>query len=194
MAGQSTYAEAPADLAYKSFARGGGAIARPDLGIVPERPRGTRPAEIGTPAPDALDAVITEGVRPFLHGAVPVRDPGGSLPVRVGGALVLVRALHLGLPLVQAFVPLARGVPSTPALLEALNELNSNIMFGRAFWSGGAVIVAIEVPAADIRADQVTLACLQAGSLATQLTKELRDRLGDAFPVAISTNGPEPAN
>ena len=153
------------------------------------------PAEIGTPAPDALDAVITEGVRPFLHGAVPVRDPGGSLPVRVGGALVLVRALHLGLPLVQAFVPLARGVPSTPALLKALNELNSNIIFGRAFWSGGAVIVAVEVPAVDIpRADQVTLACLQAGSLATRLTKELRDRLGDAFPVAISTNGPEPAN
>ena len=82
----------------------------------------------------------------------------------------------------------------TSALVETLNELNANILYGRLFWTGGAVIVVVEVPAVNIRADQVTLACVQAGSLATRLTTELCDRIEDALLGAAFRDGSGTAN
>ena len=68
------------------------------------------PGVPGAPGLVAIEAVIADGLRSLLHGVEPVRGPDGSFTVTVDRSPVRVRALYFNTRLVQAVVPIARGV------------------------------------------------------------------------------------
>jgi hypothetical protein len=79
---------------------------------------------------------------------------------------------------VRVFSLVLRGVESSQPLLEALNEINGKIMFGRVLWASDRVIVSAEVSAVGISTEQIAFVCLQIGVLADHLDDELGDRFG----------------
>lgn len=163
---------------YKSFER---VLEDPDLGTEPERP-----APPPRPAPQAIRSA--EELRPLVEAALEgwlgldelVRDADGDYPIRVGSALMFVQVLDGVPPLLRVFSPILRDVVESRELLDALNEINGRIRFGRVFWTSRQVIVAMELTAAGITADQVVFACTELGNLADHLDDGLHGRFGGA--------------
>lgn len=169
----------PAELRYV-YRRltGGPAIEAPELGIAPEPPRPAAPAAPGRPPLADLRARVEAALRSLLGLEVLVRDAEGDYPIRVGSALMYVRLLGGAPPLVQVFSPIVTDVAVTPALLGALNEINSRILFGRTFALAREVVIAMELTAVDITPDQIGFACVHLGNLADALDDELHGRFG----------------
>jgi hypothetical protein len=174
----------PADLrhSYRSFER---VLDDPDLGIPPERP-------VPQPAPVAHAYRTAEELRPLVERALEgwlgldalIRDADGDYPVRIGSALMFVQLLDGVPPVVRVFSPILRDVAASPVLLEALNEINARIRFGRVLWTDRQVVVAMELTAADLTEAQVVFACTQLGNLADHLDDGLRGRFGGATAFA----------
>jgi hypothetical protein len=177
----------PDDLRYRSggFPAHHGPVSEPDLGIPPDRPASPPP---GTPSirehihpgaePDEAEATLETALAEFIAGADLVADQDGDLPIRVGSALLFVRPLAGRPPLLQVFSPIVSGLDVTPALLEALNDVNRHILFGRVFWTEREVVVSMELTAVGITASQLAFACVQLGNLADHLDDVLRGRFG----------------
>jgi hypothetical protein len=91
---------------------------------------------------------------------------------------VFVRTIDGAPPVVRVFSVILRGVEASQPLLEALNEINGNLMFARVLWASGRVIVSAEIPASGINTEQIAFVCLQIGALADRLGDELGDRFG----------------
>jgi hypothetical protein len=171
--------ERPSDLVYRRFAKRGPDFAEPELGIRPERP--TAPSGRGrhaAPKLAELVPLVEQAVKGFLGTDEIVRDKDGDIPIRQGSALLFVRTIDGTPPVVRIFSPVLRGVESSRPLLEALNEINGKLMFGRVLWTSGEVIVSAEVPAVGIGTEQIAFVCLQIGALADRLDDELGGRFG----------------
>jgi hypothetical protein len=83
-------------------------------------------------------------------------------------------------PLVRIFSPILHDIDASVTLLEALNEINARIRFGRVLWAGRQVIIAMELTAADLTEAQVVVACTEIGNLADHLDDGLHGRFGGA--------------
>ena len=176
----------PDDLRYRSggFPAHHGPVPEPDLGILPDRPASPPPGEGAfrehAPGvePDEAEAALETALAEFIAGADLVADQDGDLPIRVGSALMFVRPLAGRPPLLQVFSPIVSGLDVTPALLDALNDVNRHILFGRVFWTEREVVVSMELTAVGITASQIAFACVQLGNLADHLDDVLRGRFG----------------
>jgi hypothetical protein len=78
-----------------------------------------------------------------------------DIPIRQGSALLYVRTIDGAPPVVRVFSLVLRGVEASQPLLEALNEINGRIMFGRVLWASDRVIVSAEVSAVGISTEQI---------------------------------------
>jgi Putative bacterial sensory transduction regulator len=177
----------PEDLTYRNggFPTHHGLVVDPELGIPRDRPASDAPAAavVGArthpaPEPDEAVASLEAALSEFVSGADLVPDRDGDLPIRVGSALMFVRPVPGRPPLLQLFSPLVSGVDMTPALLESLNEINRNILFGRVFWADRDIVVSMELTAVGISAQQIAFGCVQLGNLADHLDDVLRGRFG----------------
>jgi len=177
----------PDDLRYRSggFPAHHGPVPEPELGIPPDRAVPEFPAAAivpgqthPNPEPDEAEASLQTALAEFSAGADLVPDGDGDLPIRVGSALMFVRSVAGRPPLIQLFSPLVSGVDQTPALLEALNDINRRVLFGRVFWTDREVVVSMELTAVGITAAQIAFACVQLGNLADHLDDVLRGRFG----------------
>ena len=180
-------AASPGDLRYRSgaFAAHHGPVPEPRLGIPPDRPVPEHPAAAVVPGqthpapePDEAAAALQRALAEFVAGADLIADRDGDLPIRVGSALMFVRPVPGVPPLLQVFSPLVSGVDLTPALLDALNDINRKVLFGRVFWTEREVVVSMELTAVGISAAQIAFACVQLGNLADHLDDVLRGRFG----------------
>ena len=180
-------AATPDDLRYRSggFPAHHGPVPEPALGIQPDRQVPEHPAPalvLGQPhpgvEPDEAAASLQTALAEFVAGADLTPDRDGDLPIRIGSALMFVRAVSGRPPLLQIFAPLVSGVDMTPALLESLNDINRNILFGRVFWTNREVVVSMELTAVGMTASQIAFACVQLGNLADHLDDVLRGRFG----------------
>ena len=149
-----------------------------DLGIDAETVRRHPPARPGTTSFAAMAGFLELALRQFLGQEELVRDEDGDIPIRVGSVMMFVRPVNGAPPLVQLFAPMLADVDVTPALLEAINEINRRILFGRLFWTHRGVVAAMELTGVGLSAEQVAFACVQLGNLADHLDDELRDRFG----------------
>jgi len=179
--------ESPARLRYVH--RGApafeGRLARLDLGIAAERSPRSRDDDDGqgpAPALVALNRKLEEALKSFLGIPDLIRDADGDIPVRVGSVLMYVRAVAGTPPLVQLFAPVLDDVELTLPLLEAMNEVNRRVLFGRLFWGHRGVIVAMELTGVGLMPEQVGFACVQLGNLADALDTELSERFGPPDP------------
>ena len=180
-------ASTPDDLRYRNggFPAHHGPVPDPDLGIPPDRQVPDYPAAAlvpgqthANPEPDEIEASLQTALAEFVAGADLVPDGDGDLPIRVGSALMFVRSVAGRPPLLQVFSPLVSGVDVTPALLDAINDINRHILFGRVFWTDREVVVSMELTAVGITAPQIAFACIQLGNLADHLDDVLRGRFG----------------
>lgn len=130
------------------------------------------------PSGDEIAQLLEAAMARWLGVEHPVRDGDGDYPIRVGSAMMFVRLLPGVPPAVAIFAPILRDVARTADLLQAINDINARIRFGRVFWSEGRVLVAMELTAADITADQVAFACVELGNLADYLDDVLHGRFG----------------
>jgi len=158
-----------------------GRLPRLDLGIRAERTPRARDDDDGqgpSPALVLLNRRLEEALKSFLGLPDLIRDADGDIPVRVGSVLMYVRAVAGTPPLVQLFAPVLDEVDLTLPLLEAINEINRRILFGRLFWGHRGVIVAMELTGVGLTPEQVAFACVQLGTLADHLDDELSARFG----------------
>jgi len=158
-----------------------GRLPRLDLGIPAERAPRAREDDDGqgpSPAIVLLNRKLEDAIKSFLGLPDLIRDADGDIPVRVGSVLMYVRAVAGTPPLVQLFAPVLDDVELTLPLLEAINEVNRRVLFGRLFWGHRGVIVAMELTGVGLTPEQVAFACVQLGNLADALDTELADRFG----------------
>lgn len=180
----------PALLRYlhRGFPGFEGRLPRLGLGIRAERlPNGRGEVEPAGPMPAlaGLNGRLEDAIKAFLGLPELIRDTDGDIPVRVGSVLMYVRAVAGTPPLVQLFATVLDDVDLTLPLLEALNDINRRILFGRIFWGHRGVTVAMELTGVELAPEQVAFACMQLGNLADHLDDELRQRFGpsgDARP------------
>ena len=171
----------PASLRFlhRGFPDFAGRLPRLNLGIAPDRsPRGDPAATPPGPVPALtwLNRRLEDALKAFLGIDNLIRDADGDIPVRVGSALMFVRAVPGTPPLVQLFAHVLDDVDLTLPLLEAINDINRRILFGRIFWAHRAVVVAMEITGVGLEPEQVSFACVQLGSLADHLDNELSER------------------
>jgi T3SS (YopN, CesT) and YbjN peptide-binding chaperone 1/T3SS (YopN, CesT) and YbjN peptide-binding chaperone 3 len=175
------------ELRYRSggFPAHQGLVGEPDLGIPSDRPVPEQVAGGIVPSqpspgvePDQAAGALEAALAEFIGGANLVPDRDGDLPIRVGSALMFVRPVAGRPPLLQVFAPIVSGVDLTPALLESLNDINRNILFGRVFWTDREVVVSMELTAVGVTTPQIAFACVQLGNLADHLDDVLRGRFG----------------
>ncbi len=133
---------------HRGFPGFDGRLPRLDLGIAADRlPRGDPGATPPGPVPalTGLNRRLEDALKSFLGLDDLIRDADGDIPVRVGSALMFVRAVPGTPPLVQLFAHVLDDADLTLPLLEAVNDVNRRILFGRIFWSHRSVIVAMEI-------------------------------------------------
>lgn len=160
-----------------------------DLGLAAEpRPERRSPKPKMRPPSAPLAPVVEEGLRRLLGVATLARDEDGDYPIKIGSALMFVRLVEGNPPAVAIFSTVLADVEESPLLFAALNDLNRRIRYGRVFWVAGQILVALELSAMDITADQLAFACVQLGSLADHLDDLLHGRFGGV----IALPGPSP--
>jgi len=165
---------------YQSFERR--PVGALDLGIEPQPRAPSRP---GRPRPgraaEELRPLVEKALMRWLRLPELVRDEDGDYPVRLGSALLFVRLADGVPPVVRIFAAILRDVPDSPALLAALNQVNSQIRFGRTFWASGNVYVSGEVSAVGITGEQLRVVCTELANLADHLDDGFHGRFGGAL-------------
>ena len=173
--------ERPADLVYRRFTRDGHDFAEPGLGIDAERPTTPRgKGQRAAPTAAELTPLVEAALCRFLGVESIALDTAGNYPVPTGTTMLAVRILPFEPPVVRIFAPAFRGMAPTPELLAAINELNAELLFCRSLVVGGEVIVATELRATGITADDVAWGCLVVGGWVERIRATLAERLGPA--------------
>ena len=156
-----------------------------DLGLgleAPERPPRTasKPPTRSTFA--RLGPLVEDGLQRWFGVRHLERDVDGDYPIRVGSALVFVRLIDGRPPMVVIFSSILDDIDESPALFAALNNVNRQVSYARAFWVPSRVLVATELPAVGISADQIAIACAELGHVADQLDDVFQGRFGGRLP------------
>jgi Putative bacterial sensory transduction regulator len=169
----------PTTLRYKCFDKEGRHFAVPQLPLDPEEPRPseTKQGTHSAPTMEQLRPIVDEAMKSFLGVANPEIDADGDTLVRFGSASVYVRVLDQP-PRVRIFSPVLWNVAESPELLAAVNHINLQTLYGRAMWTGHEVVMAMDVPAAGITAEALSVACFAIGSAVDHFDDELYKRFG----------------
>ncbi len=176
----------PTDLRFRYSSFEGTDVEDIDLGLeIDERPARPTSKPPMRPAAAGLAPLVEDGLRRLLGVDRLERDADGDYPIAVGSALMFVRLIDGRPPMVGVFSPILGDIDEGPGLFAALNDVNRRIHYARAFWVARQVIIAIELPAVDITADQIAFACVQLGSLADHLDNVLHGRFGGAFTFEV---------
>ena len=104
----------------------------------------------------------------------------GTIPIRAGSTVVNVRLVEGegDKPLLQVYSPLVHEIERTPALLERLNEMNTQMAFTRAFWANRQVILAMDLLAETLDEEQVSHACSYVSLAADHWDEALKKDFG----------------
>ena len=173
----------PGILAYRAFATGGAEIILPNLGLVRQRP----PAQAPQPAPAPVLAVpanreelleqVKDAMKVVLGLDTIVTDEDDDIPVRGETVISYVR-VQKDAPIVSIFAPIIWDIGSPPDILQAVNEINSSIRFGRAAWDGKGVVLAADVVGSPLVTEQLATAFRAVVSLGDDYAKKLQERFG----------------
>jgi len=120
-------------------------------------------------------------VRSYLElgpGEDLIVDDDGDIPIRYESAMYFVRLVDREPPLVQVFAYVLRDVAKSEALLDALNEINQQIVTARVFWYNDNVVAAAETPAESVDVEELTHLCWAIGSLAAWADTDLQRQYG----------------
>jgi hypothetical protein len=102
-----------------------------------------------------------------------VADDDGDYPVRYRDALYYVRLVGENYPIVQVFSIAVADIAGTPELMAALNELNSQIRFARAFWVRGQVLIEVDLIGETLEPVSFDNACQRVATITDDVAKQL---------------------
>jgi len=174
----------PQDLQYKCFLEDGRTLVQPVLGIDP-RPIGSELPTVKPAGPD-IDSIrefVDISLREILHTDDLKRDDDGDIPIRFGSALVFVRLVEAdgALPSLHVFAPVVWDLKESPEILEAVNEMNLSIRFGRATWEETQVMVAADLPTPMLTKENIAFVCDQIGAVADYFDDRLQQEFGGSI-------------
>jgi hypothetical protein len=121
----------------------------------------------------------------------------GTIPIRSGSAAIHVRLVQPAPddhPILQIFSPLLSGIEATPALLDKLNEMNAALSFARAFWTGGQVILTMDLLAEELDKEQIEHACGLVTFAANYWDTELQKGFGGTVGISADSEESEVAD
>lgn len=190
-------ADRPAFLEYRAFTADGSAVDMPGLGLAPEPMSSNVAAEdpealLPKPAtPEALRAEVARALRPILAGDEVLYDDDGDIPIRFGSTQVYVRSSESS-PVVRVFALLLTDLTGSAVLIEAINELNQGYLFGKFYWDGTSVVLALDVPAIPFVGSHLTHAVVTVGQIGDELDEGLQERFGGRTFFGARGPSPEP--
>lgn len=94
-----------------------------------------------------------------LTGERPEPDHDGDLPIQYGGASFYVRVEGASDPVVQVFAVVLADLESSPDLLGALNDINTQLKFARAFYVQNQLLIESEIWGSDLNMSNFHYAC-----------------------------------
>jgi hypothetical protein len=94
-----------------------------------------------------------------ITGERPEPDQDGDLPIEFGGACFYVRVDGPTDPVVQIFSVLLADLEANPELHGALNDINANMRFARAFHIQKQVLIESEIWGSDLNITNFQHAC-----------------------------------
>lgn len=105
-------------------------------------------------------------------------DPDGDYPFRFRSAGYYVRLINEKSPTVQVFSIALREVKRSPKLFTAVNDINAHIAFARVYVVDRQVVVATELVAETIDAEELGNACNIVGRVADEFGPLLQKEFG----------------
>jgi hypothetical protein len=105
-------------------------------------------------------------------------DEDGDYPFRFGSAAYYVRLVNEHAPTVQLFGVVVRDVKRSPKLLGRLNDINASLGFVRVYWIDNKVVVATELVAETLDAEELGNACNVLGRAADGIGRGLVGEFG----------------
>lgn len=105
-------------------------------------------------------------------------DADGDYPFRFRSAGYYVRLFNEQSPTVQLFSIVVRDIKRSPKLLAALNDVNAKASFVRVYWLDQRVVVATELVAETLDAEELGNACNVVGQLADAIGKGIVAEFG----------------
>lgn len=116
-----------------------------------------------------------------LTGTRPEPDKDGDLPVTYEGASFYVRVVNPTDAIVQVFSVGIADIDPTPELMSALNDINRQIGFARAFHVAGQVLIEAEIWGSDINPANFRHACGNIAGATDAFMPELAKQLGGSL-------------
>lgn len=128
----------------------------------------------------AVSADTLQHVQPLVDSYLRTSTDVGAGPisVRSGSAVVNIRLLDTEPTLVRVYSAVVQGVPESPDLLSALNEINATTNFIRLFWRDETVFAADELLAQTLDLDELVTAVDLVADLADHYDDDLVERFG----------------
>jgi len=125
--------------------------------------------------------MVRSHVETLLEGMLGIEkawaDGDGDYPVRYENALYFVRLVGYDQPVVQVFSVAVEGVDKSPELLDALNEINTELRFARAMWIRGQILIESDHLGETLEAQDFANAC----NIVARATDEYAPRLAVSF-------------
>ena len=129
---------------------------------------------------EAVDE-LRETIEDYLDEAnIPYTDRGPRLSVRHGSSAVFIKPGEWagGHTIVEMLAPVLSHVDCTDGLLRKLNELNTTLYFGKAYWHDNAVWIAHNLLGDHVDRDELVAAVGMIVSVADKLDDELKTQFG----------------
>jgi len=170
----------PRMLLYKAFARGGTEIILPTLAVrrEPINKQQIKPTEHEAPAsPEELFEQVKEVMKKVLGTQEIVTDEDGDIPVHYDNVMVYLRVMK-DQPLVRIFSPVIFDIGNPPDILETVNQMNSEILYAKAIWTGEAVLLTTDVLGMPLESAQLLRGYVAVAQLANDYATKLQQRYG----------------
>jgi hypothetical protein len=175
--------EHPGFLRYYAFDRAGERVELPGLRVEPELTAPSLdPAHLAArlldpQSPEELFAALQTTVGLLLDVDDVQVDDDGDIPIMVGSTVMFLR-VATDAPTIKIFAQILTEVRWSTALLEAVNEINRNYPFVRAWWDTDRVMLCADVMASPY-VEQHVIAALQGfGQIADEIDDDLQRRFG----------------
>ena len=174
----------PGDLYYKCFLRDGRTVVQPTLGIDPlPLDSEAGPGQPAGPDIESLRTLLDTSLREILGVDELNRDDDGDVAIRFGSAAAFVRLIEEDFPSVHVFSPVVGGLTVNQEILEAVNDINLSIRFGRAVWESGlgGVVVVVDLPSPMVTKENIAFACEHVGTVADYFDDQLQEKFGGSI-------------
>lgn len=110
-----------------------------------------------------------------IVGSKPTLDEDGDLRFRHLDAQFFAR-VHPRIPVVQVFAVAVDGPDVSPALYEAINEINTHLVFDRGMYVEGQVLIEQDIYASELSEDKFDATCRQVAEATDIFAHELAER------------------